>query len=83
MLLAGNSGCAIYLHFPHYSNHGMQSPGGAIREGNYKLLDYFENGSVQLFNPNDEQNDLSTTTPAKAKALHQNSRPGANGFRHR
>ena len=40
---------AIYWHFPHYSNHGMQSPGGAIRCGNYKLLEYFENGTVQLF----------------------------------
>jgi len=27
---------AIYWHFPHYSNHGMQSPGGAIREGDYR-----------------------------------------------
>ena len=41
---------AIYWHFPHYSNHGMQSPGGAIRSGDYKLLEYFENGTVQLFN---------------------------------
>ena len=41
---------AIYWHFPHYSNHGMQSPGGAIRQGDYKLLEYFEDGTVQLFN---------------------------------
>ncbi|MFT7302676.1 MAG: arylsulfatase A [Akkermansiaceae bacterium] len=40
----------LYWHFPHYSNHGMQSPGGAIRDGDYKLLEYFENGTVQLFN---------------------------------
>ncbi len=53
---------AIYWHFPHYSNHGMHSPGGAIRSGKYKLLEYFENGTVQLFDlENDigEQNDLS------------------------
>jgi hypothetical protein len=30
---------AIYWHFPHYSNHGMQSPGGAIRYKNWKLLE--------------------------------------------
>jgi len=41
---------AIYWHFPHYSNHGMQSPGGAIRAGDYKLLEYYENNTVQLFN---------------------------------
>jgi arylsulfatase A-like enzyme len=57
---------AIYWHFPHYSNHGLQSPGAAIRSGEYKLLEYFENGTVQLFNLNDdlsEQNDLSKMHP--------------------
>lgn len=63
---------AIYWHFPHYSNHGAQSPGGAIRFGNYKLLDYFENGSVQLFdlkNDPGEQRDLSAKLPQKAGEL--------------
>ena len=53
---------AIYWHFPHYSNHGYQSPGGAIRLGKYKLLEYYENGSVQLFDLEKdlgERNDLS------------------------
>jgi arylsulfatase A-like enzyme len=62
----------IYWHFPHYSNHGMQSPGGAVREGDYKLLDYFENGTVQLFNlANDigEQYDLSKIEVQKTKEL--------------
>lgn len=62
----------IFWHFPHYSNHGMQSPGGAIRLGDYKLLDYFENNSVQLFNlKNDpgEQNDLSKQMPEKVNEL--------------
>ncbi|PXX22829.1 arylsulfatase A-like enzyme [Arenibacter sp. ARW7G5Y1] len=62
----------IYWHFPHYSNHGMQSPGGAIRDGDYKLLEYFENGTVQLFNlRNDigEQNDLSKIEIEKTKEL--------------
>ena len=63
---------AIYWHFPHYSNHGMQSHGGAIRLGDYKLIEYFENNSFQLFNlKNDigEQNDLSTSEPEKAAEL--------------
>lgn len=62
----------IYWHFPHYSNHGMQSPGGAIRDGDYKLLEYFENGTVQLFNlANDigEQKDLSKIEIQKTKKL--------------
>ena len=63
---------AIYWHFPHYSNHGMQSPGGAIRLGDYKLLEYFENGSIQLFNLKEdigEQHDLSREEPERAARL--------------
>jgi arylsulfatase A-like enzyme len=65
-------GKAIFWHFPHYSNHGMQSPGGAVRVGDYKLLEYFENKSVQLFNLKEdpgEQKDLSREQPKKARQL--------------
>lgn len=63
---------ALYWHFPHYSNHGLQSPGGAIRLGDYKLLEYFENNTVQLFNLKKdigEQHDLSASNPKKVKQL--------------
>lgn len=63
---------AIYWHFPHYSNHGLQSPGGAIRCGDFKLLEYFENGTVQLFNLRDdpgEQHDLAAALPETAARL--------------
>ena len=62
----------IYWHFPHYSNHGMQSPGGAVREGPWKLLEYFENGTVQLFDLEKdpgEQDDLAAEQPARAAEL--------------
>ena len=62
----------LFWHFPHYSNHGQQSPGGAIRLGSYKLLEYFENGSVQLFNLQEdpgEQIDLAKREPERAKSL--------------
>jgi arylsulfatase A len=63
---------AIYWHFPHYSNHGMQSPGGAVRAGDYKLLEYFENNTVQLFHLRHdlgEQQDLSQAEPDKVARL--------------
>jgi arylsulfatase A len=63
---------ALYWHFPHYSNHGMQSPGGAIRMGPYKLIEYFENHTVQLYDlENDiaEAHDLSQEHPDKVKEL--------------
>lgn len=62
----------IFWHFPHYSNHGMQSPGSAVRVGDYKLLHYLENNTVQLFNlakDPGEQTDLALKEPAKAKQL--------------
>jgi arylsulfatase A len=62
----------IYWHFPHYSNHGFQSPNGAIRSGRHKLIEYYENGTVQLFDlKNDigEQNDLAKSQPDVAKKL--------------
>ncbi|NOT75781.1 MAG: sulfatase [Cyclobacteriaceae bacterium] len=49
---------AIFWHFPHYSNHGMQSPGGAVRYKNYKLLEYYENNTVQLFDLDKDLGEL-------------------------
>ncbi|MFV0269770.1 MAG: sulfatase/phosphatase domain-containing protein, partial [Draconibacterium sp.] len=62
----------IFWHFPHYSNHGMQSPSGAVRCGDYKLIEYFENNTVQLFNLSSdpgEQVDLSQIQMEKTKEL--------------
>ena len=63
---------AIYWHFPHYSNHGMQPPAGAIRSGDFKLIEYFENHHAQLFNLRDdigEQINLATVLPAKVAEM--------------
>lgn len=62
----------LYWHFPQYSNHGAQSPGGAIRVGDYKLLEYFERETVQLFDIKTdpgEQHDLSREQPQRVKTM--------------
>ena len=62
----------VFWHFPHYSNHGMQSPAAAIRDGDFKLIEYFENGSVQLFNLAEdigEKQNLAESNEAKADEL--------------
>ena len=62
----------VFWHFPHYSNHGMQSPAAAIRDGDFKLIEYFENGSVQLFNLAEdigEKQNLAESNKAKADEL--------------
>ncbi len=41
---------AIFWHYPHYGNQGG-SPGAAIRKGQYKLIEFFEeNRSLELYN---------------------------------
>ena len=63
---------ALYWHFPHYSELGLQSPCAAIRFGDYKLIEYFENNTVQLFNLKKdlgELSDLSKSNPKKVKEL--------------
>src|SRR5690349_19990072 len=62
----------LFWHFPHYSNHGGQSPSSAVRLGDYKLIEYYENFTVQLFNlKNDpgEEHYLAKSEPAKVKEL--------------
>lgn len=50
---------ALYWHYPHYANQGGK-PGGAIRVGNMKLIEYYENGRRELFDlsksPNESRN---------------------------
>lgn len=40
---------ALYWHYPHYSPQGGR-PGGAIRQGDYKLIEFYERGRRELFN---------------------------------
>ncbi len=50
----------------------MQPPAGAIRSGDFKLIEYFENYNVQLFNLREdigEQNNLAEVMPEKVAEL--------------
>jgi arylsulfatase A-like enzyme len=63
----------LYWHYPHYGNQGG-SPGGAIRDGNWKLIEFFEDRHVELFNLRDdpeESNDLAGKMTEKAAALRE------------
>ena len=39
---------AIFWHFPHYHGSGNR-PSGAVRMGRWKLLEWFEDGAVELY----------------------------------
>ena len=61
----------IFWHYPHYGNQGG-SPGSAIRMGDYKLIEFFEDDHVELFNlKNDigEMNNLATDMPERVVDL--------------
>lgn len=68
---------AIYWHFPGYLGAGADSwrttPAGAIRVGDFKLLEFFEDNRLELYNLRDDvgqKTDLSTSMPDKTKELH-------------
>lgn len=47
----------LFWHFPHY--HGSENrPSGAVRLGRYKLIEWFEDGSIELY---DLEADASET----------------------
>ena len=63
---------AIYWHYPHFSNQGGM-PGGAIRAGDYKLIEFYEDGALELYNLKDdigETRNLAGEMPEQAKELH-------------
>lgn len=61
----------LFWHFPCYV--GKATPCSAVREGNYKLIEFFEDGGhLELYDlqadPN-EAHDLSKVLPNKTKAM--------------
>jgi len=76
-VLTGESGLdrnAIYWHYPHYNQHPSSFPSGAIRAGDWKLIEAFETGKLSLFNLKKdigETKDLASSEPEKVARLHR------------
>ena len=63
---------AIYFHYPNYAFHGENRLGGAIREGKYKLIHFYDDDSVELYdvvNDLSEEHDLSDELPEIADQM--------------
>lgn len=61
----------LYWHYPHYSDQGGK-PAGAIREGDWKLIEFFEDMHVELYNLAEdpgERYDFSSSFQEKAEEL--------------
>jgi arylsulfatase A-like enzyme len=64
---------AIYWHYPHYHGSGNR-PSGAVRAGDYKLIEWYEDDSIELYNlKNDigEKHNLADQMLRKAAELRQ------------
>ena len=61
----------FFWHYPHYSNQ-LGAPASAVRDGDFKLIEWFEDNHVELYNLKDdfgEQHDLAKQMPEKAAVL--------------
>jgi arylsulfatase A len=64
----------LFWHYPHYQHYqlGGATPYGAIRKGDFKLIEFFEDMHVELYNLRDdigEQHNLAGEMPEKANEL--------------
>lgn len=46
----------LYWHYPHYANQGSR-PGGAIRSGDWKLIEFYETGRRELYNVQEDPSE--------------------------
>jgi arylsulfatase A-like enzyme len=61
----------LYWHYPHYGNQGGD-PSSIIREGDWKLIYYWEDSSVELYNlaiDPSEQSNIASTHQKEVKEL--------------
>lgn len=61
----------LFWHYPHFSNQEGR-PSGAMRSGDFKLVENYETGKIELYNIREdieEKNDLAGSSPQTLKKL--------------
>jgi arylsulfatase A-like enzyme len=62
----------LFWHYPHYSDQGGK-PSGAVRFGDWKLIEFYEDNRLELFNLTSdvgEQRNLVLVEAERARKLH-------------
>ncbi|MEM9015395.1 MAG: sulfatase [Verrucomicrobiota bacterium] len=49
---------SLYWHYPHYNRHPSSAPVSMVRRGNWKLIEFLEDGELELYNL---ENDIGET----------------------
>jgi hypothetical protein len=65
---------SLFWHYPHYQHYQLEgtTPYGAVRRGDYKLIEFYADGRVELYNLRDdpgERNDLAGEEAELAKSM--------------
>lgn len=63
----------LLWHYPHY-HPGGATPYGAVRLGDWRLVEFYEDGRLELYNLREdigESRDLAATHPEKRDELHR------------
>jgi arylsulfatase A-like enzyme len=64
---------AVYWHYPHYHAGGIdEGPYGAVRSGDWKLIEFYEDMRVELYNVKEdvgESYNLASREPERADKL--------------
>lgn len=61
----------VFFHYPHYGGKG-DTPGGAVRDGDWKLIEFYEDEHIELYNLRkdiSETHDVSEKYPGIAARL--------------
>ena len=56
----------LYFHFPNFSWHMKNRLGGAVRDGKYKLIEWYDDRSIELYDLEDdirEKKNLAAKLP--------------------
>ncbi|MDA1247826.1 MAG: sulfatase [Planctomycetota bacterium] len=65
---------SLFFHYPNYAFHQANPLGGAIREGDFKLIENFADRSLELYNLKEdlsEKRNLASDKPDVARAMQQ------------
>jgi len=60
----------LYWHYPHYGNQGG-APAGAVRDGDWKLIEWYEDGRCELFDLRHDPGEKSDRAAEQPDKVHE------------